>query len=260
MSHGGLKIEDLTSGAGSGAQKGDVLRVDYRGTLTDDPSVEFDKSYDRSPFALTLGAGQVIQGWEQGLVGMKVGGVRKLTIPADLAYGNQQVGKIPANATLTFEIRLLDIIPGSTFASIATAAASKEQAQPVGTKLYTSALLGKRTATSGDVLQPSSGVVASYQIWGYDGDDRLIGGDSYDALLAGIGDDLLDGAGSDDIAYGGEGNDTLNGGTGNDTLIGGPGADVLRGAVNLGTWRCSAVNRGVIAFDGAVLMNPPLLS
>ena len=87
MSHGGLKIEDLTSGAGSGAQEGDVLRVDYRGTLTDDPSVEFDKSYDRNPFALTLGAGQVIQGWEQGLLGMKAGGKRKLTIPSDLAYG-----------------------------------------------------------------------------------------------------------------------------------------------------------------------------
>jgi len=229
MSHGGLKIEDLSPGAGSGAVKGDVLRVDYRGTLTDDPSVEFDKSYDRNPFALTLGAGQVIQGWEQGLLGMKVGGVRKLTIPADLAYGSQPAGKIPANATLTFEIRLLDIIPGSTFASIATAAASKEQAQPAGTKLFTSALLGKRNATSGDVLQVASGVVASYQIWGYDGNDSLIGGDSYDALLAGTGDDLLDGAGSDDIVYGGEGNDTLNGGTGNDTLIGGPGADVLRG-------------------------------
>lgn len=229
MSHGGLKIEDLSPGAGSGAVKGDVLRVDYRGTLTDDPSVEFDKSYDRNPFALTLGAGQVIQGWEQGLLGMKAGGKRKLTIPSDLAYGSQQVGKIPSNATLTFEIEMLDVIPGAAFATIASVAAAKEQAQAPGTKLFTTALLGKRSAGSDDVLRVPSGVSTSYQIWGYDGNDSMSGGDGYDAMLGGEGKDRVSGEGNDDVLYGGGGDDDLSGGGGNDTLMGGSGDDLIDG-------------------------------
>ena len=178
MSHsqGGLKIKDLVTGTGPGVQAGDVLRVDYRGTLLDDPTVVFDESYGRSsPFAMTLGAGQVIAGWDTGLLGMQVGGKRELTIPPDLAYGNQAVGKIPANASLVFEIRLLDAIPGATFKTIADAATAKEQAQPAGTRLFTTSLLGGRSSSRDDLLQVPAATTNSYQIWGYDGNDSLLG-------------------------------------------------------------------------------------
>lgn len=103
-----LKIEDLREGTGATAQKGDEVVVNYRGTLLD--GTQFDASYGRAPFEFKLGAGRVIKGWDQGVPGMKVGGQRKLTIPAELAYGNQSVGGvIPANSTLVFEIELLEI-------------------------------------------------------------------------------------------------------------------------------------------------------
>ncbi len=232
MSHspGGLKIKDLITGSGPGAQAGDVLRVEYRGTLLDDPTVVFDESYGRTtPFAMTLGAGQVIAGWDTGLLGMQVGGKRELTIPPELAYGNQAVGKIPANASLVFEIRLLDATPGATFKTIADAAAAEELAQPAGTRLFTSSLLGGRSSSRNDQLQAPAATTNSYQIWGYDGNDSLTGGSRPDALLGGTGEDRLDGGGSNDILYGGPDKDTLVGGDGNDTLIGGPGDDVLLG-------------------------------
>jgi hypothetical protein len=229
-SPGGLQIKDLITGSGPGAQAGDVLRVDYRGTLLDDSSVVFDESYGRStPFAMTLGAGQVIAGWDSGLLGMQAGGKRELTIPPDLAYGNQAVGKIPANASLVFEIRLLDVIPGATFKTIAAAAAAKEQAQPAGTRLFTTSLLGGRSSSRNDQLQVPATTTNSYQLWGYDGNDSLTGGPLPDALLGGAGEDRLNGGGNDDILHGGDGKDTLIGGDGSDTLIGGPGDDVLQG-------------------------------
>ena len=171
----------------------------------------------------------MIQGWDQGLVGLKAGGTRRLTIPAGLAYGSNSVGRIPANATLTFEIRMLDIIPAVTFDVIAEAASAKELAQPAGTKLFTTPLLGKRTASGDDLLQVPGGTVSSYQIWGYDGNDSMVGGNGFDAMLGGIGEDRISGNSNDDILYGGDGNDSLFGGTGNDTLIGGPGNDFLDG-------------------------------
>lgn len=105
---GGLKIEDPTVGTGAEAVEGKAVTVHYTGTLTN--GTKFDSSLDRKePFTFTLGAGQVIKGWEQGIKGMKVGGKRKLTIPADLAYGPNAVGSIPANSTLVFEVELLDV-------------------------------------------------------------------------------------------------------------------------------------------------------
>ncbi|KAI9100457.1 peptidyl-prolyl cis-trans isomerase FKBP2-like protein [Phlyctochytrium arcticum] len=90
-------------------QRGDRVTMHYRGTLYD-TGEQFDASYDRAdPFKFVLGAGQVIKGWDQGLVGMCVGEKRKLTIPAPLAYGDRATGKIPAGATLVFETELLDI-------------------------------------------------------------------------------------------------------------------------------------------------------
>src|SRR3989338_2612035 len=104
-----LKIEDLTLGTGAEAVNGKSVIVNYSGTLTN--GTKFDSSYDRNiPFSFTLGAGEVIKGWDLGVAGMKVGGKRKLTIPADLGYGTRGAGAdIPPNATLVFEVELLEV-------------------------------------------------------------------------------------------------------------------------------------------------------
>lgn len=103
-----LKIEDLVAGTGAEAVAGKHLSMHYVGTLLD--GTKFDSSRDRgTPFEFTLGVGQVIKGWDQGVAGMKVGGKRKLTIPSTLAYGAGAVGSIPPNSTLVFEVELLGV-------------------------------------------------------------------------------------------------------------------------------------------------------
>ena len=109
-----LKIEVMEEGDGDFAQHGQRVTVHYEGRLTDD--TVFDTSRSRGqPFGFTIGAGQVIQGWEQGVTGMKVGETRRLTIPADLGYGASGAGGvIPPNATLVFDIELLTVtVPAS---------------------------------------------------------------------------------------------------------------------------------------------------
>jgi len=104
----GVTIEILERGSGKEAQIGKTVSVHYIGTLTD--GTKFDSSVDRgAPFSFTLGEGRVIQGWEQGVLGMKVGEKRRLTIPPELGYGAGGFGPIPPNATLLFEIELLQI-------------------------------------------------------------------------------------------------------------------------------------------------------
>lgn len=104
-----LQIEDIKVGDGAEAQAGTTVAVHYVGTLTD--GQKFDSSRDRAqPFQFPLGAGHVIQGWDQGVAGMRVGGLRKLTVPPHLGYGERGFPPvIPANATLVFEVELLDI-------------------------------------------------------------------------------------------------------------------------------------------------------
>lgn len=103
-----LEKVDLVEGDGQEVKGGDTLSVHYVGTLENGD--KFDSSLDRGePFEFVLGAGQVIPGWDLGLVGMRTGGKRKLVIPPELAYGNQERGNIPANSTLIFEVELLEI-------------------------------------------------------------------------------------------------------------------------------------------------------
>ena len=105
-----LEIEDLIPGTGQTAQAGDFLTMHYVGVRQTDGG-QFDASWDRgSTFAFTLGAGRVIQGWDQGIVGMQEGGRRLLSIPADLAYGTQSPSPdIPADSDLVFVVDLIDV-------------------------------------------------------------------------------------------------------------------------------------------------------
>ena len=104
-----LEIVDELVGTGREAKAGDRVKVHYTGTLTNGD--KFDSSRDRNePFPFTLGKGEVIKGWDQGVAGMKVGGKRKLTIPSDLGYGDQgSPPKIPPGATLKFDVELIGI-------------------------------------------------------------------------------------------------------------------------------------------------------
>lgn len=105
----GLQIEDLREGTGDEAKPGQRVTVHYVGTLTN--GSKFDSSRDRGQgFTFALGGRQVIRGWDEGVAGMKVGGLRKLTIPPDLGYGNRGFPPvIPPNSTLVFEVELLEV-------------------------------------------------------------------------------------------------------------------------------------------------------
>ena len=104
-----LKITDLLEGTGKTCVKGALITTHYKGSLED--GTVFDSSINKGqPFQCVIGTGRVIKGWDQGLMGMKVGGKRKLFVPAQLAYGERQIGQIPPNSNLIFEIELLEVL------------------------------------------------------------------------------------------------------------------------------------------------------
>ncbi|MEK9176510.1 MAG: FKBP-type peptidyl-prolyl cis-trans isomerase [Patescibacteria group bacterium] len=109
-----LQGEDIAVGTGSAAvAAGDTITVNYIGALAD--GKVFDNSYERkSPFTFQVGTGKIIQGFERGVIGMKLGGKRKLLIPSSLGYGNKAQGSIPANSALIFQIELINIVPPNT--------------------------------------------------------------------------------------------------------------------------------------------------
>ncbi len=104
---GKLEIVEVQPGKGAEAVSGKTVSVHYTGTLKD--GTKFDSSAGKEPITFVLGSGQVIKGWDEGLLGMKVGGKRKLTIPADKAYGDRAIGMIPPNSTLYFDVELMDV-------------------------------------------------------------------------------------------------------------------------------------------------------
>lgn len=104
----GVIISDVVVGQGAQAKAGDRVSVHYILSLSDGTTIQNSKDFGQ-PFQFTLGAGEVIPGWEEGFAGMRVGGVRTMVIPPELAYGANQVGPIPPNSTLTFTVELIDI-------------------------------------------------------------------------------------------------------------------------------------------------------
>lgn len=104
-----LNVETTQEGSGPAAEAGDTLRVHYEGRLTN--GTVFDSSYNRGePIEFEVGTGQVIPGWDQGLLGVRAGQKLRLEIPADMAYGNRAVGPIPANSALIFDVEVVDVI------------------------------------------------------------------------------------------------------------------------------------------------------
>lgn len=109
-----FSTSDLRAGTGAEAVNGRTITVNYTGwlysaTAAGNKGTQFDSSVGRTPFVFVLGARQVITGWDQGLLGMRVGGLRRLVIPPSLGYGSQANGPIPANSTLLFEVELLNV-------------------------------------------------------------------------------------------------------------------------------------------------------
>lgn len=107
----GVTIDDRKLGSGQAAKNGDRVGMRYIGKLQKDGKI-FDSNKSGKPFSFKLGSGEVIKGWDIGVAGMQAGGERRITIPAHLAYGSKKTGEIPANSTLQFDIKMLDINKG----------------------------------------------------------------------------------------------------------------------------------------------------
>lgn len=107
----GVAMQDIVAGSGPAAKPGDTITVNYTGKLQD--GTVFDSSVGKAPYTFVLGAGTVIPGWDQGLVGAQAGTKRLLVIPPSLAYGSQDYGPIPGNSTLVFEVDVVSVQPSA---------------------------------------------------------------------------------------------------------------------------------------------------
>lgn len=152
----GLRYEDTVEGEGDAATAGSEVTVNYTGYLTD--GTVFDSSVGLTPFTFTLGAGRVIPGWEEGLLGMKAGGQRVLEIPGELAYGAEGAGTIPPNATLIFEVEMLSFTPQTTPAEVSAYETTEDGVE------Y--AIL---TEGTGDPVKANDMVTFNFNAWRSDG-------------------------------------------------------------------------------------------
>ncbi|KAI0976850.1 hypothetical protein F4678DRAFT_126215 [Xylaria arbuscula] len=133
-------------------QKGDPIEVHYRGTLASNGN-EFDASYNRGkPFGFTLGAGRVIKGWDQGLLGMCIGEKRTLTVPPEFGYGDRGVGPIPGGATLVFETELIGIQGVPKPESIVTKATTSEEAAATSTGTGVAEKIAEKVEDAAEVI------------------------------------------------------------------------------------------------------------
>lgn len=214
LGQGLLRQRKRSSGWGPISKAGDQLLMAYTGTLADGTVFDSNEVAGRQLFDFTLGAGQVIQRWDLGLVGVQVGDSYQLSIPAALGYGSRGSGSIPPNAPLTFQVTVWALLPaGSTQAS---------QASYLSTTTF-----GIPEVWANQYLQatPTRGPLQL----GFDSVDLLTGTDQGEIIFSAAGDDDLAGLAGDDLLGGGAGFDTLRGGSGADWLFGGPGADTLYG-------------------------------
>jgi peptidylprolyl isomerase len=110
----GLRAEDIAVGPGSAVKAGDTVSITYIGVLPDGTVFDSSDSQGGAPITFTVGAGEVIPGWEQGLIGMQEGGRRLLAIPPSLGYGAEVHAQVPPNSTLLFDVQLVKVVPGGS--------------------------------------------------------------------------------------------------------------------------------------------------
>ena len=192
-----LSSEVLRKSKGIKVGNGDALLVFYQGTLMN--GEQFDANYDFSTFEVvegrvafdfTLGAGQVIEGWDLGLAGQKVGSVVDLTIPADQAYGEASVGNIPPNSPLKFTVEVVAVLPAGSD-------------EPVFTDYKDLGIKTKKIGLTDELINSTSGVKI-----GLDSADVLVGEKANDLLIGLKGKDILEGGRGADVLIGGKGKDT----------------------------------------------------
>lgn len=217
----GLSIQSLRrSPEGFQLRLGDRVGVFYAGRLSD--GTPFDANFDfngflalRQPFVFTLGEGEVIEGWEEGLAGRRIGEVLELTIPPELGYGSQGQGSIPANATLIFTVVLLGVIPAEQ------AGLPAEQIAPIFYDLKALGLTPRRLGLNRKLLSADLSTAESGRLLvGTDLNDTLTGRSEGELLLGLRGLDRLTGGGGADIQVGGTGADTFVIAALNDSLPG----------------------------------------
>ena len=194
-----LSTDVLRKSKGQKVKNGDILLVGYQGSLMN--GEPFDASFDfssfeavegRNAFSFTLGVGQVIEGWDKGLAGQRIGAVVDLTIPAEMAYGESGAGdRIPPNSPLKFTVEVLAALPfGSN--------------DPVYTDYKDLGIKTKKIGLSDELIATATGAKI-----GLDGSDVLIGGSDNDLLIGLKGKDQLTGGRGADLLIGGKGKDTF---------------------------------------------------